>query len=152
MDGTLLLISLGTNCGGPGKLAETIEALREAFGEVAATVPEETAPLEGTGPSYFNCVVMTHTMLSPQEVKRCLREIEARLGRDRSTPAIVAIDLDLLFYGNLVDATLKLPSHDLVERPFCLQPAAELAPDFIHPILKISLKNLAKKGKQHEQH
>ena len=147
MDGTLLLISLGSNCGGPSKLAEAIEALREAFGEVVATVPEETAPLEGTGPSYFNCVAMTHTMLSPQDVKRCLREIEARLGRDRSTPAVVAIDLDLLLYGELVDATLKLPSPDLVERPFCLQPAAEVAPDFIHPILKISLKNLAQQRK-----
>ncbi|MBR4221439.1 MAG: 2-amino-4-hydroxy-6-hydroxymethyldihydropteridine diphosphokinase [Victivallales bacterium] len=147
MDGMLLLISLGTNCGGPGKLAEAIEALREAFSEVVATVPEETAPLEGTGPSYFNCVAMARTMLSPQEVKRCLREIEGRLGRERSTPAVVAIDLDLLLYGNLVDATLKLPSPDLVERPFCLQPAVELAPDFIHPILKISLKNLAQQRK-----
>ena len=147
MDGTLLLISLGTNCGGPGKLAKAIEALREAFGDVTATSPEETAPLEGTGPSYFNCVAMTHTMLSPQEVKRCLREIEARLGRDRSTPAIVAIDLDLLLYGDLVDATLKLPSPDLVERTFCLQPAAELVPVFIHPILKISLEHLAQQRK-----
>ena len=152
MNGALLLISLGTNCGGPGILREAIDALRETFGEVTATPTEETAPLEGTGPRYFNCVAMAHTMLAPLEVKQCLRGIEAKLGRDRSTPAIVAIDLDLLLYGNLVDASLKLPSPDLVERSFCLQPAAELAPDFIHPTLRISLNELAKKGRQHEQH
>ena len=147
MDGTLLLISLGTNCGGPGKLTEAIDALREAFGEVVATSPEETAPLQGSGPNYFNCVARAYTALVPQEVKRCLRGIEAKLGRDRSTPAIVAIDMDLLLYGDLVDAALKLPSRDLVEHPFCLQPAAELAPDFIHPTIGLPLAIIAQQRK-----
>ena len=147
MDGTLLLISLGTNCGGPGKLAEAIDALREAFGEVVATSPEETAPLQGSGPNYFNCVARAYTTLAPQEVKRCLRGIEAKLGRDRATPSIVAIDLDLLVYGDLVDAALKLPSRDLVERPFCLQPAAALAPDFIHPTIGLPLAIIAQQRK-----
>ena len=81
-----------------------------------------------------------------------MRCIEARLGRDRSTPAIVAIDLDLLLYGEIIDATLKLPSPDLIERPFCLQPAATLAPEVIHPILGVSLATLAQQRKKHEQH
>ena len=147
MDGTLLLISLGTNCSGPGKLAEAIDALREAFGEVVATSPEETPPLEGSGPNYFNCVARAYTTLAPQEVKRCLRGMEAKLGRDRSTPAIVAIDLDLLVYGDLVDAALKLPARDLVECPFCLLPAAELAPDFIHPTIGLPLAIIAQQRK-----
>lgn len=145
--GTLLLISLGTNSGGPGKLTEAIDALRQLFGEVVATSPEDTAPLDGTGPNYFNCVALAQTTLSPLEVKQCLRNIEAHLGRNRSTPDIVAIDLDLLLYGNLVDASLKLPSPDLTERAFCLQPAAQLAPDLIHPTFGISLAALARQRK-----
>ncbi|MBR4674550.1 MAG: 2-amino-4-hydroxy-6-hydroxymethyldihydropteridine diphosphokinase [Victivallales bacterium] len=145
--GTLLLISLGTNSGGPGRLAEAIDALRKLFGEVTATPPEETPPLDGTGPNYFNCVAMAHTILSPLEVKQYLRHIESSLGRDRSTPDVVAIDLDLLLYGNLVDASFKLPSPDLVERSFCLLPAVKLAPDFIHPTLGYSLATLARQRK-----
>ena len=145
--GTLLLVSLGTNSGGPGKLAEAIGALRNLFGVVDATSPVETAPLDGTGPNYFNCVAMAHSMLAPQEVKQCLRNIEASLGRNRSTPDVVAIDLDLLLYGNLIDASLKLPSPDLAERSFCLQPAAQLAPDLIHPTLGLSLATLARQRK-----
>ena len=145
--GTLLLISLGTNSGGPGKLAEAIDALQNLFGEVVTTPPEETAPLDGNGPNYFNSLALAQTTLAPKEVKQRLRHIEAVLGRNRSTPDIVAIDLDLLLYGNLVDASLKLPSPDLTERSFCLQPAAKLAPDFIHPTLGASLATLARQRK-----
>ena len=144
-----LLISLGSNSGGPAKLAEAAVLLRQAFGKLTLSSPEETAPLQGTGPNYFNAVALAQTELPASEVKRLLRTMETRLGRDRSTPDVVAIDLDLLAYGNLVDASLKLPSRDLAERPFCLLPAARLAPDFIHPTLGISLKELAYTRRTH---
>ena len=148
---TPVLISLGSNCGGPGKLREAVALLRCAFGKVEATSPEETAPLQGTGPSYFNAVALAETDLPACEVKQLLRRMEAQLGRNRDTPGIVAIDLDLLAYGELVDAGLKLPSPDLAERPFCLLPAASLAPDFIHPTIGISLKDLATMRSTHHE-
>ena len=73
-----------------------------------------------------------------------LLSIEIRLGRDRinkydgyvSRP----IDIDILYYNDLVvdSADLILPHPRLHQRRFTLLPLCEIAPDYIHPIVKCS--------------
>jgi 7,8-dihydro-6-hydroxymethylpterin-pyrophosphokinase len=57
------------------------------------------------------------------------------------------IDIDILFYGNLVISTpeLVIPHPRLMERAFVLVPLAEIAPDFIHPVSKVKIKDLLQK-------
>ena len=69
------------------------------------------------------------------------------MGRDRAKsppkgPRI--IDLDLLLYGNLVlhDPALTLPHPALHERRFVLAPLAEIAPNWQHPTLELSILQL----------
>ena len=54
------------------------------------------------------------------------------------------IDLDLILYGDLqINRNgLELPSSDIEKYKFVLEPLAEIAPDYIHPILKKSYKDL----------
>ena len=47
-------------------------------------------------------------------------------------------------YGDLVikDAELELPSSDIQDYNFVLQPLAEIAPDLVHPTLKKNIEDL----------
>jgi 2-amino-4-hydroxy-6-hydroxymethyldihydropteridine diphosphokinase len=50
-----------------------------------------------------------------------------------------SIDLDLLLFGERVDAARKLPRTDVLAYPFVLAPLAEIAPELVHPVTGIRL-------------
>ncbi len=54
------------------------------------------------------------------------------------------IDIDILFYGSMMIFTqdLMIPHPHLHERRFTLEPLNEIAPAFIHPVLKRNIKTL----------
>ena len=97
-------------------------------------------------PRFLNAAAMAESALSPHELLRCLQEIESKMGLDRTTKVYQGprrIDLDLLFVGELVrqEPELTLPHPRLTERRFVLQPLAELAPDFVHPLTGLTIRD-----------
>ena len=88
-------------------------------------------------PDFVNAAAGLLTQLSPQELLRELKAIEAAMGRpaDRIRWGPRVIDLDLLSYGRVrsVDPQLTLPHPGIVERNFVLYPLAEIAPDLELP-------------------
>jgi 2-amino-4-hydroxy-6-hydroxymethyldihydropteridine diphosphokinase len=56
------------------------------------------------------------------------------------------IDLDIIFYGGLVmdEKGLTIPHPSAHERAFVMVPLAEIAPDFIHPVIGRSVSEIAK--------
>ncbi len=65
--------------------------------------------------------------------------IEQELGRVRREKwGARLIDIDLLYYDQLILQTdrLTIPHPYLHQRRFTLVPLAEIAPDFIHPVLQ----------------
>ena len=52
------------------------------------------------------------------------------------------MDLDLLLFGKVVREELRLPRADLLKRAFMLRPMAELAPDFVHPVVGKTMRQL----------
>jgi 7,8-dihydro-6-hydroxymethylpterin-pyrophosphokinase len=75
--------------------------------------------------------------LFPMQLLQRVREIERQMGRQRVTPKGPRnIDIDVLFYGRSVIATAELvvPHPRMTQRRFVLEPLAEIAPDFRHPV------------------
>jgi len=112
----------------------------------------ETEPVGGEGqPRYWNAVWSFVTDLSPHDLLHGMHAIEARAGRQRVAKNEARIlDLDILFYGNEIcerqDCTIPHPR--LHERAFVLVPFCDLAPEFIHPVLKKTIKVLLSELRQ----
>ena len=98
----------------------------------------ETAPIPVSAQQNFvNGVVAVKTNLDSLQLLNVLLAIEIKMGRQRSEPnAARIIDLDLLsFNAKIIDSDrLTLPHPRLTERAFVVQPIAEIAPDWRHPI------------------
>jgi 2-amino-4-hydroxy-6-hydroxymethyldihydropteridine diphosphokinase len=98
----------------------------------------ETAPQELLDqPWFLNAVVEIETRFFPLQLLARVLEIERSMGRRRLTPKGPRnIDIDILFYGRSVidTAELEVPHPRLAQRRFVLEPLAEIAPDFRHPL------------------
>lgn len=88
---------------------------------------------------FLNRALVVRTDLSPRDLlSKCL-DIERHLGRTRMDGqhySARTIDIDLLLCGDRVISSpeLVLPHPRLHERPFALSPAADVAPDWSHPL------------------
>jgi 2-amino-4-hydroxy-6-hydroxymethyldihydropteridine diphosphokinase len=127
-------------------LHEAVRRLGE-FGEVKAVSSfYDTEPVGYQDqPRFLNGAVVLETSLAPLELMRALLEIEQTMGRERSVakgPRI--IDLDLLLYGEKVmnTAELTLPHPEMQERRFVLEPLDEIAEDWAHPVLGLTVREM----------
>lgn len=106
----------------------------------------ETDPVGSEGqPKYWNAVWSIETQLDPHELLKRLHAIEAGAGRVRKAPNDArTLDLDILFYGNQVikETGLRIPHPRLQERAFVLVPFCDLAPEWVHPVLNKTMRQL----------
>ncbi|MCD8198628.1 MAG: 2-amino-4-hydroxy-6-hydroxymethyldihydropteridine diphosphokinase [Phascolarctobacterium sp.] len=96
-------------------------------------------------PMFLNAACGVKTNLPPEGLLKLLLSIEQEMGRKRCRRwGERNIDLDLLFYDDIVLNTqdLILPHPDLQNRDFVLAPLMEIAPDFLHPVLKKTIKEI----------
>jgi 2-amino-4-hydroxy-6-hydroxymethyldihydropteridine diphosphokinase len=145
-----VFIGIGTNLGDRSKNIE--EALNNLKLKEVTIVHQspiyETEPYGLTDqPKFLNCAIETNTTLSPQELLETLLKIEKKMGRERKIPwGPRIIDLDILFYGDLVvnEESLIIPHPDLQNRFFVLKPLSDIAPEFLHPVSKKTIKQMLK--------
>lgn len=106
----------------------------------------ETAPWGVTDqPAFLNQVLELKTTLLPQEVLTQTLAIEKQLGRERRMRwGARVIDIDILYFSDMILETeeLHLPHPRLHQRRFTLVPLAEIAPDFMHPVLQKTNREL----------
>ena len=98
-----------------------------------------SSPVPPSGqPDYINGVVRLAGNAEPRGLLAALHAIEAEAGRVRTqVNAARTLDLDLLAIDDLVIVGdgLVLPHPRLQDRAFVLLPLAEVAPDWVHPLL-----------------
>ena len=140
-------IALGTNLGDrPANLRAAIRSMPPDVHVLAESYVYETPPwgVEDQ-PPFLNMAVKAETDLEPEPLLQHLKQLEAELGREKSIrwgPRL--IDLDILFYDDLILDTppLVIPHPRLHERGFVLVPLADVAEEFVHPLLGKSVREL----------
>lgn len=97
---------------------------------------------------FYNAAACVETNLTPMQVLSVIKMIEMEMGRtSKSSQGMYAdriIDLDLLFYEDQVinEVMLTVPHPLLQYRMFVLMPMTEIAPDLVHPVLKLTMREL----------
>ncbi|MFH1020726.1 MAG: 2-amino-4-hydroxy-6-hydroxymethyldihydropteridine diphosphokinase [Pseudomonadota bacterium] len=134
-------LGLGSNLGdGQGNLLTAWQRLGQAAGISLNRLssPYRTEPVDMDTDHWFtNAVGEITTTLSPAELLAVMLAIEAELGRDRMLTKDRPVDLDLLYYGDLMihSQALTVPHPRIADRLFVLAPLAELVPEHVHPLL-----------------
>ncbi len=140
-------LALGSNLG--DRLANLRAALAALTPDVRVTARSHVYETPAWGyedqPPFLNMVVQGETGLPPAALLDRLKQLESELGRKPSFrwgPRL--IDIDILFYDDLVVATpeLSLPHPRLEARAFILVPLADVAPEFTHPVLGQTVRQL----------
>ena len=146
-DMAVVFLALGANLGDREKnLHEAIARLAPFVDITSTSSIYETEPVGvREQPWFLNLVVRGTTTLSPVDLLRRVKKIEIEMGRSegiRFGPR--PIDIDILFYDRLIELSpaLTIPHPRLHERAFVLIPLAEIAPDFVHPRLRLRIRDL----------
>lgn len=146
-----VLLTLGSNIERHTNMPAVIEHLRhQVHLKLCAVSPMyESLPVgdDITQPTYSNAAVWVETILEPAELKAALRQIEQEMGRVRTANKFASrpIDIDIAFYGQQC-LTLdggQIPDPDILQYAHLALPLADIAPDWIHPEIGVTLRHIA---------
>jgi 2-amino-4-hydroxy-6-hydroxymethyldihydropteridine diphosphokinase len=146
-------VALGANLpSAVGAPSATVRAAMEqlaALGEVVARSSLYSTEPVGyrEQPSFINAVIEMRTALAPGALMEGLLAVEKNFGRVRGRQIAKGprtIDLDLLLFDDLIldSDALTLPHPSMHERRFVLEPLAEIAPGWVHPLFERTIREL----------
>jgi 2-amino-4-hydroxy-6-hydroxymethyldihydropteridine diphosphokinase len=144
----LVFIGLGSNLGDTrANVQQSWQRLgaHTAITSITLSSPYQTAPVGMESDHWFtNGVGVLQTSLSPRDLLQEMLRVEQEMGRDRSKGMDRTVDLDILYYDDVIlaEADLEIPHPEISRRLFVLAPLAEVAPDHIHPVLEQSSQML----------
>lgn len=144
-------LALGTNLGNKEEnIFRAIKLINERVGMVIIhSALYVTKPVGFTSEnSFINAACLVMTSMEPIELLRATQEIEREMGRESKSENEVytdrIIDIDILLYDTLIfeHEELVLPHPHLHKREFVLTPLAEIAGQYMHPVLNKSILEL----------
>ena len=147
----IAFLSIGSNLGNKIKNIELAKYKLEKNNIIIIRASKNYETLswpDKKNPKFVNIVLKIKTFLSPKDLmKKCIY-IERELGRLRkkkNEPRIC--DIDIIDYDKKIQKSTKnqnliIPHPKMHKRNFVLLPLFEIAKTWIHPIKKVSIKDL----------
>ena len=141
---------IGGNMGNRmANLVQAIHLINEEIGtiQLVSSIYETAAWGKTDQPDFLNQAIFLNATLDADSIMNKLLDIEIKMGRKRDIPmGPRTIDLDIIYYNNDVisNKLITIPHPKLADRRFVLMPLAEIAPNYIHPILNKSNDALLK--------
>lgn len=138
-------LSLGSNIDSRDHITRTVHLLDEEFSVTGISSVYRTEPVrmvEGAE-DFHNLCVRIETNRAPRELKYRLRELEKRIGRDRSEDAELheprVMDVDIILYEP--EPGDFSPHEQIHEEAFVVYPMSELYDPADHPDLPDSIED-----------
>lgn len=146
-----IFIALGANIpSAAGSPEVTLKAALAALGKRGVQIlkvsrfRQTDAWPDPSDPPFINAVAGIESDLQPVALLGLLHEVETSFGRKRSVPnAPRSLDLDLIDYrGRVLRGEVDLPHPRMAVRRFVLEPLAEVAPGWRHPVTGLPVEAL----------
>jgi len=137
-------LSLGSNVSPEKNIQFALDQLIEIFGEIVSSSTYKTKAVGFKGSDFLNLVVKIETSLDPEGLIDRLHRIEEMTGRITGTKAFNdrTLDIDVLIYDDYIDLDLNIPRDEILMYGFVLEPLAELNPEGLHPIERVTFMEL----------
>ncbi|MDT8401597.1 MAG: 2-amino-4-hydroxy-6-hydroxymethyldihydropteridine diphosphokinase [Bacteroidales bacterium] len=142
-------LGLGTNIGdSASNLADARRLLDGRLMDIVSVSPVYISEPWGfdSDHDFLNQVIEVRTKTDAFDLLDIVQEAENMMGRTRTVKAYSdrVIDIDILFYGGEIISSkpLIIPHPLLHRRMFVLQPMADIAPAFVHPVLNKTIAEL----------
>ena len=151
-------ISIGSNIGNRQKnIQDSIDLIHSRISsilDISSIYESESIGFEGG--DFFNICASFNSFKSPHLIMNQLLEIEKHLGRIRNSEKKYSsriIDIDILLVEDMVikSEELTIPHLEICNRRFVLDPLIEIDPNLIHPVSKISFKEVLNSFKSNQK-
>ena len=141
----MVFLGIGGNIGNKAdNFNKVYTFIKNELGEIVKSSSVYETPPWGfsADDNFWNQVLIIETELSPTEVLQKITEIENHYGREREPGKYNSreMDIDILYYDDIFEETetLIIPHPRIQYRKFVLVPINEIAPDFKHPLLRLT--------------
>ncbi len=144
---TQAYISIGSNIEAKKNIAKVKKKLNQLF--ICTFSDNFYTEAEGfEGKDFINLVAGFETSLDAVKLTQTLKNLEKKIGRESNQKGMHdrVIDLDLILLGDLIaqDQGINLPSNDIENYLFVLEPLAQIAKEHLHPVFNISFEEMLK--------
>ena len=145
-----VLLAFGSNLGNRHKMLDDawhILGQMENIETVRLSPFYETEAVGGpvNQPNYINAAGIIQTVIPPEELLATLQKVESDFGRIRAERwGARTLDIDILLYESRVVELpwLTIPHVEMLRRRFVLEPAKDVAADWVHPLVKKTIGEL----------
>ena len=129
-------VGIGSNINQVKHIKACIKSLNKEFIDLELSPTYESSSMGFDGPNFYNLVARFRTNHDVVELKRILNAIERDNGRSLGEVKFSSrtLDIDILYYDELVDVQKNIPRSEIVKFDFVLRPLHDLCPAHIHPI------------------
>lgn len=142
-----VIFGLGSNLNNPlMQLQTAVDNLGRYFAlQRVSKIYKSQSLLKDNQEDYYNIAVIAETDKSPQEILSITQNIEKDMGRIKLKKwGERVIDIDIIDYNREIfkSDNLEIPHNQMIYRSFVLKPLKDIMPEYIHPVLKLSVQDM----------